>query len=203
MAGRKTKLSDKRQAAIVEMVKTGVSVADACANAGIAVSTFYDWIKRGEAGEVLFSEFSEAIAKAYNDAKVTAIGTLRSAMSPYTQKSTSTKTYTEVRVLKNRSGEVLLDEDGNPKTYEHVERTVTKTETVMLGDWRAAVEFLKRKYPDEWRDSIKIEDWKSQAIADIRAGSLDFPTLETLFDRATAIDLFASAGIDMMVGSDE
>lgn len=202
MAGRKTKLTDPIQKQIVKLLKTGVTIADACSNVGIAQSTYFDWLKRGEAGEAPFAEFSKAVSRAHNDAKVAAIETLRTAMSPYKQKSTSTKTYTETRVVKDRSGNIVLDEDGQPRTYEYKEVTTTNTVTLMQGDFHAAIEYLKRRFPEEWSDRLKIEDWRSQAIADIRAGKITpemFPDLVEAFDKATAEQLFAEAGIAVTV----
>lgn len=186
---RPTKLTPQLQSKIVKLLKTGVTVTDACASTGIHKSTFYDWIERGEAGDEAFADFSDAVSRAHVNAKVVAIGTLRTAMSPYNQTTRRTETFTETRF--NRQGE----------QYEYKRETVTKTITRMQGDWRAAVEYLKRRFPDEWADHLKVEDWRTQAIADIRAGRITpemFPEVVRAFDRATAEQLFAEAGISVM-----
>lgn len=189
MAGRRTKLTDPVQKQIVKLLKAGVTVTDACAHVGISTSTFYDWLGRGEAGEAPFAEFSSAVSRAYNAAKVAAIETIRAAMSPYNQTSTTKKTFTETRIN---------PKTGEEYTYRRVEES--KTVTRLQGDFRAAIEYLKRRFPDEWRDQIRVEDWRSQAIADIRSGVITpemFPELEAAFDRATAVQLFAEAGIEV------
>ena len=142
---RPTKLDKKLQTKIVKLLKTGVTVRDMCAHVGIAESTYYDWMARGEAGEDLFSEFAEAVSRALGDAKVVAIGTLRSAMSPYTQKASTTETFTETRVGR----------DGKP--YDYVRKLERETVTLFQGDWRAAVEYLRRRFPEEWGDKSQVD----------------------------------------------
>lgn len=141
---RPTKLDSKLQKQIVKLLSTGVTVADTCDAVGIAKSTFHDWVKRGEAGdEAPFSEFSDAVSRAYNAAKVKAIGTLRAAMSPYNQTQTVKKTFTETRLTRG----------GVPYEYKRVEET--KSVTRYNGDWKAAVEYLKRRHPDEWSERFE------------------------------------------------
>jgi phage terminase small subunit len=44
-------------------------------------------------------------------------------------------------------------------------------------------------------NTIKIDDWRSQAIADIRAGNIPFEALAEAFDADLATELFREAGI--------
>lgn len=200
MAGRKTKLTTPVQDKIIKMLKTGVSVTDACANVGISTSTFYDWLGRGEAGELPFSEFSSAVSRAFSDAKVTAIGTIRGAMSPYTQKTVKTETYTETRVVKDKAGNPVLDEDGQPQTFEYVEKTVTKTETTFQGEWRAAADYLKRRFPLEWGDRLQVEDWRTPLSELIELGLLDRETAERELGLTLAEELFNGATVGSTPG---
>ena len=144
MAGRKTKLNDKVQSALVKLIEKGVSIEDACQHVGIGERTFYDWITRGEDGEKEFLQFSQAVTRARVDAKIVAIDTIRTAMSPFTQKITKTETFTETR----------LTSKGEP--YEYKRETVTKTLTTTQGEWRAAIDYLKRRYPGEWSEKLSI-----------------------------------------------
>lgn len=62
---------------------------------------------------------------------------------------------------------------------------------------------LLGKHHKLFTERIEVVDWEAQAIADIRAKKLAFATLVKLFDRSKAEQLFALAGIDVTIGSDE
>lgn len=49
-------------------------------------------------------------------------------------------------------------------------------------------------------NTVKIEDWRTQAIADIRAGKIPFQALAEAFDADLATQLFAAAGVPVQVG---
>lgn len=197
---RPTKLDKKLQNRIVKLIRSGVSIADTCAAVGIAESTYYDWMAQGAAGDDPYSEFSEAVNRARNHAKVTAIGTIHTAAQPYTQRSKTVKTYTETRLRK------AVDETtGKPieVPYEHREVSESVTVTYMQGDWRAAVEYLKRRYPDEWTDRLHLDDWRTDAIAAIKRGEITYDALEELFDTSLAAELFAAAGVPIQAREGE
>lgn len=184
MAGRKTKLTDKTQAELARLIETGIPIADACAAAGIGERTFYDWLRRGEAEEEQFSQFSQAISRARVAARVAAIKTLRNAMNPYSETSTVIEVFTETRVKK--TGE----------TYDYTRKTERTTVTKYAGDWRAALEYLKRRDPDAWSPPTRVEvSWQDQAIADIRAGLVTYEALAEAFDDDLATELFTRAGM--------
>jgi phage terminase small subunit len=46
-----------------------------------------------------------------------------------------------------------------------------------------------------WTERVRVDDWRSQAIADIRAGTLPFEVLVEAFDDTLAVQLFAEAGV--------
>ena len=152
MAGRKSKLS-KVQKDLIAALKTGATDRDVCAHVGIHPDTFYDWLRRGETGEAEYSEFSDAVTRARVTAKANAIETLATAMHPHKGVSRAVKTYTETRLRKvvdPESGEVVEE------PYEYKETTVTETTTWFQGDWRASVEYLKRRHKSEWGDNVDL-----------------------------------------------
>lgn len=59
---------------------------------------------------------------------------------------------------------------------------------------RLAALNLLAKYHD-LVNKVKIEDWRSQAVADIRAGNLPFAALAEAFDEDLATELFRAAGV--------
>lgn len=140
MAGRKSKL-DSVQKHIIAALKTGATDTDVCTHVGISQSTFYLWLERGAAEpDSQFSEFSDAVTRARVAAKVTAIGTLHTAMMP-TQTVRRTKhTVTETR--QNQWG----------KEFLYVKTDEDELTILNPGDWRAAVEYLKRRHNSEWGD---------------------------------------------------
>lgn len=184
---RPTKLTKALRNKIVAALKTGVSIADVCQHVGIAEQTYYNWKARAEEGEPEYLEFLEASTRAQADAKATAIKTLKTAMLPYSETSITTETFTETR----------LNRGGFP--YDYVRQLERKVVTHYQGDWHAAVEYLKRRHYDEWGDKARIDDWRSQAIADIKAGIIAFEALAEAFDESLATELFRAAGVPVQV----
>lgn len=142
---RPTKLTKPLQSKIVKLIKTGVSIADACSVVGIEDSTFYNWQQRGEAGEAEFLEFLEATTQARDAAKVKAIDTLHAALSPTIGKTKTVDVFRETRV--NAYG----------REYEFKRTSERESITEYPADWRAAVEYLKRRFPKEWSEKVTLD----------------------------------------------
>ena len=66
----KLELSPDLQTRIVTYIQAGAYVETSAAAAGICKDTFYDWLKRGAAGEEPFKCFSDAVEKAAAEAEV-------------------------------------------------------------------------------------------------------------------------------------
>jgi phage terminase small subunit len=64
---------------------------------------------------------------------------------------------------------------------------------IEMYDRLKALELLA-KYHD-LINKIRIDDWRTQAIADIRAGNLPFQSLAEAFDEDLATELFRAAGV--------
>jgi len=61
---RPTKLTAAVQQDLVYALTEGAAIAHACDYAGIATSTYYDWMQRGAASEAGFAEFAETMTRA-------------------------------------------------------------------------------------------------------------------------------------------
>lgn len=77
---RPTKLTPEVQTTLAFALAEGATIEHACDYAGINADTFYDWMKRGEAGDPGFSEFSETITRARGRGIVTDLGTISKAV---------------------------------------------------------------------------------------------------------------------------
>lgn len=58
---------------------------------------------------------------------------------------------------------------------------------------------LLAKYHD-LINKIRVEDWRTDAIADIRAGNIDYEALVEAFDDTLATELFRAAGVPISSG---
>lgn len=80
MAGRKSKLTPERQERICELLRAGNYAGVAAKAAGIAESTFYAWIERGEKARTgAFAEFAEAVKKAEAEGETAALEIIQTA----------------------------------------------------------------------------------------------------------------------------
>jgi transposase len=71
---RPTKLDPERQKRILDAIRAGSYAEPACRAAGIAESTFYRWLQRGEAeGRGVYADFAQAVRRAEAEAEVNAV----------------------------------------------------------------------------------------------------------------------------------
>lgn len=145
-AGRRTKYDDKLAADIVKLVGAGCIVADVCARVGIAQSTYFDWLNKRP-------EFLESVNRAKGEANSNAVLSLRKAMMPHDVASRTTKTISETRLRKAKDKETGAIVEV-PYTYTKTENSETLSNEF---DWRAALEFLKRRDPDNWSEHLIIK----------------------------------------------
>lgn len=157
MAGRKGKYTPELAAEITKLLAGGCIIADVCLKVGISQDTYFKWIKR-------YPEFSESVNRAKADANVGAALSIRKAMMPHDVSSGTTKTISETRLRKVRDEHGQISEV--PYQYTKTERSETVSSEF---DWRAALEFLKRRDPDNWSERliIKVEPGHAELLEKI------------------------------------
>ena len=145
MAGRKSKLTPELTVAILEHLRKGVPDIHACAAVGITAKTFYEWLKDGEAATTgKKRDFRDSVTRARAEAINTAVDCLHSGMVSSQTKSVAKDTVTETR----------LNKKGEP--YKYTKTTIKEHVTEAPGDWRAGVEYLKRRDNAHWGDQTKV-----------------------------------------------
>lgn len=77
--GAPTKLTPELQQEIVGYLASGCYIETACAVAGIGKTSYYDWLKRGEAGEEPYAGFLNAVREAEHRAELRAIAIIHKA----------------------------------------------------------------------------------------------------------------------------
>lgn len=135
--GKRGKIT--RGDAIVHLLGRGLYVEDAAAIAGVARSTAFDWIARGEEwigseevpeNERVYLDFSVAVEKARAEAREVALGTIRKAAADGQWQAAAW--YLE-RTAPNRYARVerreITGADGGPITLLDLEREVAEEAT--------------------------------------------------------------------------
>jgi hypothetical protein len=203
IVGRRSKLNDDIQVQLVKLISIGVTIETACANVGITDRTFYNWYRKGEAAtRGKYFQFFQVITRARSQAHIAAVGAVATGLqkSQTTTETTETTTETRLRTVKhyNEAGKLSAAED---MPYEYTKTVRKRSLTVAPPDWRAGIEFLKRRDSDNWSDkvTITIEDLRQKAIADIHAGKLTYEALAAV-DQDLADELFAGTGLPVQVG---
>lgn len=142
---RQSKLTAKRKEQIIALLSKGATDKDVCAAVGISETAFYQWLKDGREGKTPTKvEFLEAVTRARAEARLVAVESVRLGMLPSQITVDATETVRETR----------LNKHGQPYTYE---RTESKRQiTHQPGDWRAGIEYLKRRDPEHWSERLVI-----------------------------------------------
>ena len=164
---RPSKLTPELQEELCSLLTDWVPIETACDALGISDATYYAWRKRGREElavlaawpenkkvgvreqarrdrEAPFVEFLEATTRAIAKGEAYAIDTLRRGTLPSETVVRSTETFTETR----------LKPDGKPYKYT---RTITREQvTESPGEWRPALEFLKRRDPKRWSEQVNL-----------------------------------------------
>jgi transposase-like protein len=186
MAGRRTKYTPELVQRIVNALEAGATQKDACAYADIHVDTFHEWRKTKSA-------FSEAVTRAEGQARFHATLAIKNAVKGAEQVTTTNDVITETRLRK------VKDANGNVVEEPYIyKKTVTgQTVTKFPPDWRAAVEYLKRRDSEHWSDrtNVKLETWESELVALLKAGTITPEQITAELETSLAERLFIAAGV--------
>lgn len=233
--GRPLSLTETLKGQLEALIGVGVPIKDACVYLDVDESSFYRWRNLGmalheqesvalEEGRVkydadgnahadllldaeseLLLAFYKGTSRAQARAKVTAVGSLRSAIAEGgEEKSETTEVVTETRLRRVRR--TVMEDDGrggqHPVTYEEqvpYEHKTTRRRTSVRRtppDGRLALEFLARRDPKEWaqRKFLDVE-WRDQAKEDILRGALTWEVLVAAYGEEDAALLFNEIGM--------
>lgn len=196
--GRKTKLNDQLSDDIIALLEIGTPDETMCEHIHIHKATFYNWLKWGrgyaaggsngelivvdgqeiqlpKSGKTRYIEFLDAVTRARAAAKVHSVQAIHDAIS-------GTETVTEII---EHIEEIRLKKDGSEYNYE---KTVEKTVTVHNApEWRAAMEYLERRDPDNWRKQQKIDlegtlQLSDDVISLLKKMDVDMDTVLQIFE---------------------
>jgi hypothetical protein len=215
--GRSSKFTPELRQKIIDRLQAGATIKTTCESVGIGHATYHLWIDIGNSlirGEVHprlprktdaqdFIDFVDNTTRAIADGLIHATVAFKRGMNPSESVSNTSETVEETKV--------------NPKTgelYTYRKTINRRTVTSMPGDWRAAMEYLARRDPDEWARAVaqKIEhsgtiqhidmtSVEAEIIRRIEAGELDRTgVLSIVEDESLADRLFAGAKARVQAG---
>jgi transposase-like protein len=161
---RPTKLNSELQKQVIDRLAAGSTIKATCDSVGIAERTYYQWVACGEAflaGEdhakmprliadrEALAQFSQEVTRAQADGMIQAAIRFRAGMNPSESETVTTETVTEtkIRTIKHPDGTI------EQVPYEVVKTTTRQSITHNPGDWRAAMEYLARRDPENWARS--------------------------------------------------
>ena len=178
-AGRPTKLSPAVQSRICDALRAGNTRKAAAEYGGVTESTFYNWLERGRNPRMTkknrvfkadkgFLEFLESVTRAENEAQVRNVAVLQKAAQGWPVKKTTTRT--EKKII----GKVEIENPNKGKKNQPdtilspvfaTETTTTVVEYTEY-DWRAALEWLQRRYPKDWGLRVRVEQILEEELND-------------------------------------
>lgn len=151
--GRPSKYTAELEEELLTLLAAGCIVEDVCAKVGISKETFYSW-------QATNAYFLDAVTRARAAANTNATLSLRRGMDAH---DIVTKTVKKINETKLRPV-VLPDGTRTEETYIY-EKTEETVSTTRDSDWRAAMEYLKRRDPKNWAERLIIQvDAESEEI---------------------------------------
>jgi len=148
---------------VVEAKKLGMSDIKACKLAGIGRSSFYEWqekaneelARRAQDPPIVdelaqpYVDFIEKLHDAELQGEHELLSRIKQAGEPRRVRTITSKR----QLVRDASGNVMLDADGQP-LLAVVEQRVVESEEF---DWKADLELLARRYHQEWGNRTRTE----------------------------------------------
>lgn len=138
---RTTDLIPSVQERICNALRSGNTARTAATLGLVSEKTYYEWLRRGEAGEEPFCSFRQAVEEAQEEAQRAALAAIQKAANGWMEET--------VEEFKTEKG------------------SFTKTKRVLRRDWKAASWFLERRNPAEWGSRQKVEHSGSVGLAEV------------------------------------
>ena len=140
--GRNTKLTKERQADMLKYRGLGMTDKDVCACVGITTECLYNWLRRGEAGEVkTYSDFSVLWKKAESEWVAARVKNIQEA-------ALGGQEIREQRIISRKMA------DGNA---EVVEQTVTISKARPI--WQADAWLLERRRRKDYGRHDRVDNY--------------------------------------------
>ncbi len=151
--GRPTKFDAEKGRRICECLKAGADRKAAAGSVGVHYHTFLRWLEKGrEAKSGPFREFLDAVSQAEEECAVRNAAILNKAANGWDSGGRTRTVKTVFRTRKTRHPDGTVTEE--PVALEEV----TETETITREfDWRAALEWLKRRRREDWSEKTISE----------------------------------------------
>lgn len=144
--GRKTKLTPKVQEDIVRALTIGATHDIACQYVGIHPDTFYDWLKKGEAGRAPYAEFAEAVKGAESRAVVGWLVQIEQAARSGTWQAAAWKLERRYPKIWGRQ---VIEHTGPQGPIEYVLKVVYESEVTARKRLTTRLEHLGQRYGED------------------------------------------------------
>ncbi len=148
---RHTRLNDERTGQIVERLRSGCTRKAAAESIGVTYESFRLWLEKGASGRPPYSAFLAAVTHAEAEAEARNTLVLLKAATGWDSGATTTtrKTVFKTKETRLKDGTVIKE----PVAFEEVSTSETRSREF---DWKAALEWLKRRRRDEWGDGVAV-----------------------------------------------
>jgi transposase-like protein len=175
------KFTPELSAKIINLVLTGESKANVCKLVGVSQSTINRWLTEQHDPRYLRFQEEYEFAEAQSARRLSL--KIQQAATGYKRVQTVTTTSQVVKIEETRydDGRVVK----KPVVLDLTTTTVTESDEF---DWRAAMEFLARRWPNEWSSRQKIEhsgEVKTPGVDLTKLSDEEIEDLERIIDRAS------------------